>query len=195
MQAYASETADGAFTASYARFDRLVAWLAGDQAAGMTHAELEEQLHTDGLELLRQLVQDSQSRHGPAGRRVDGPLPHPGPRREVPGAVRRDPRRPRDQDCAQRHSNAPHERDHGSVGTLLPPRATRPNTHLKPAPPPARAARVRGLLQRAPATPGPRQRPLVPLPEPITGFDQLAELRIRRLDRLGGLLYEYEHAA
>jgi hypothetical protein len=59
MQAYASEGADGVFTASYTRFDRLVAWLAGDQATGMTHAELEERLHVDGLELLRQLLQDS----------------------------------------------------------------------------------------------------------------------------------------
>jgi putative transposase len=38
-------------------------------------------------------------------------------------------------------------------------------------------------------------RPLVPLPEPITGLDQLARLRIRRCDRLGGLLHEYEHVA
>jgi hypothetical protein len=34
-------------------------------------------------------------------------------------------------------------------------------------------------------------RPLAPLPEP----DQLTQLRIRRRDRLGGLLHEYEHAA
>jgi putative transposase len=38
-------------------------------------------------------------------------------------------------------------------------------------------------------------RPLQPLPEPITNLDQLAELCIRRRDRLGGLLHEYEHAA
>jgi putative transposase len=38
-------------------------------------------------------------------------------------------------------------------------------------------------------------RPLNPLPEPITKPDQLARLRIRRRDRLGGLLHEYEHAA
>jgi transposase InsO family protein len=38
-------------------------------------------------------------------------------------------------------------------------------------------------------------RPLQPLPEPITDLDQLAQLRIRRRDRLGGLLHEYEHAA
>jgi transposase InsO family protein len=38
-------------------------------------------------------------------------------------------------------------------------------------------------------------RPLAPLPEPITKPDQLARLRIRRRDRLGGTLHEYEHAA
>ena len=38
-------------------------------------------------------------------------------------------------------------------------------------------------------------RPLAPLPEPLTNLDQLARLRIRRRDRLGGLLHEYEHAA
>jgi hypothetical protein len=38
-------------------------------------------------------------------------------------------------------------------------------------------------------------RPLAPLPEPISDPDQLALLRIRRRDRLGGLLHEYEHAA
>jgi transposase InsO family protein len=38
-------------------------------------------------------------------------------------------------------------------------------------------------------------RPLAPLPEPITKPDQLAQLRICRRDRLGGLLHEYQHAA
>ena len=38
-------------------------------------------------------------------------------------------------------------------------------------------------------------RPLVPLPESITGPNQLARLNIHRRDRLGGLLHEYEHAA
>jgi len=59
MQAYASETAEAAFTASSTRFDGLVAWLTGGQAAGMTHGELEERLHVEGLALLRQLLQDS----------------------------------------------------------------------------------------------------------------------------------------
>ena len=37
-------------------------------------------------------------------------------------------------------------------------------------------------------------RPLQPLPEPITEPATLAGLRIRRHDRLDGLLHEYEHA-
>jgi hypothetical protein len=51
--------AEAAFAASSTRFDGLVGWLGGDQAAGMTHGELEERLHTEGLALLRQLLQDS----------------------------------------------------------------------------------------------------------------------------------------
>jgi hypothetical protein len=38
-------------------------------------------------------------------------------------------------------------------------------------------------------------RPLKPLPAPITDPDQLTRLNIQRRDRLGGILYEYEHAA
>jgi hypothetical protein len=38
-------------------------------------------------------------------------------------------------------------------------------------------------------------RPLTLLPEPITGHDRLTHLNIRRRDRLGGVLHEYEHAA
>jgi transposase InsO family protein len=37
--------------------------------------------------------------------------------------------------------------------------------------------------------------PLRPLPQPITELDQLAHLTIRRRDRLGGILHEYQHAA
>jgi putative transposase len=37
--------------------------------------------------------------------------------------------------------------------------------------------------------------PLHPLPTPITDPDTLAHLNIRRRDRLGGILHEYEHAA
>jgi putative transposase len=38
-------------------------------------------------------------------------------------------------------------------------------------------------------------RPLRPLPPPITDLDQIAHLDIRRRQRLGGILHEYEHAA
>src|SRR4029453_2808911 len=59
MPGYVSAAAEAAFAASSTRFDGLVAWLGGDQADGMTHGELEERLHTEGLALLRQLLQDS----------------------------------------------------------------------------------------------------------------------------------------
>jgi putative transposase len=38
-------------------------------------------------------------------------------------------------------------------------------------------------------------RPLYPLPAPIVDPDKLARLDIRRRQRLGGILHEYEHAA
>ncbi|GAA2788225.1 integrase core domain-containing protein [Saccharopolyspora taberi] len=38
-------------------------------------------------------------------------------------------------------------------------------------------------------------RPLNPLPTPIADPDKIAHLDIRRRDRLGGILHEYEHAA
>ena len=38
-------------------------------------------------------------------------------------------------------------------------------------------------------------RPLRPLPPPITDPDQIARLDIRRRQRLGGILNDYDHAA
>jgi transposase InsO family protein len=38
-------------------------------------------------------------------------------------------------------------------------------------------------------------RPLHPLPEPITDPDTITHLDIRRRDRLGGIIHEYQHAA
>jgi hypothetical protein len=38
-------------------------------------------------------------------------------------------------------------------------------------------------------------RPLQPLPEPITDLATVTHLDIRRRDRLGGIIHEYEHAA
>ncbi|MEY9895164.1 hypothetical protein ABIA35_008938 [Catenulispora sp. MAP12-49] len=37
--------------------------------------------------------------------------------------------------------------------------------------------------------------PLQPVPEPITGSADIVDLNVRRRDRLGGILHEYEHAA
>ena len=37
--------------------------------------------------------------------------------------------------------------------------------------------------------------PLCPKPEPITHLAQIIDLNVRRRDRLGGILHEYEHAA
>jgi putative transposase len=38
-------------------------------------------------------------------------------------------------------------------------------------------------------------RPLQPLPEPITDSGTITHLKIRRRDRLGGIIHEYQHAA
>ena len=57
MNAAGSPAVDG-FTASRGRFDAIVAFLDGTQAAALSHAELEEHLDTDGRELLRQLLAD-----------------------------------------------------------------------------------------------------------------------------------------
>ena len=54
---------------------------------------------------------------------------------------------------AQRGPDAENELDHGTLGADLPPRAAGPDADLEPAPPAARATRVRALLQRAPAPP------------------------------------------
>ncbi len=54
--------------------------------------------------------------------------------------------------------------DHGAMDRQLPPRATGPDTDLEPAPPDDRAARVRGLLQHAPAAPSPEPGRAFPPP-------------------------------
>lgn len=38
-------------------------------------------------------------------------------------------------------------------------------------------------------------RPLHPLPPPITDPEQIARLDIRKRNRLGGILHEYQHVA
>jgi hypothetical protein len=50
--------AAGAFAASQQAFGQITGWLAGEEAAGLTAAELEDRLAADGRELLRRLYQD-----------------------------------------------------------------------------------------------------------------------------------------
>jgi hypothetical protein len=49
----------------------MVGWLGDEQTTGMTHAQVEERLHTDGLALLRQLFQDSLDLRARREQRVD----------------------------------------------------------------------------------------------------------------------------
>ena len=59
MQTCAAGTRNTAFTASQTRFDTIVDWLSSPDATVMTHAQMEERLHTDCLELMTKLLQDS----------------------------------------------------------------------------------------------------------------------------------------
>lgn len=55
-----AEPAQGpaAFARSRVRFETVVGWLQREEAAGLSHAELEDRLQQQGRELLRQLLQD-----------------------------------------------------------------------------------------------------------------------------------------
>src|SRR6266536_1392058 len=57
MQGYVA-VQDGAFAASRRCFGELEDWMASEEAAGLQHAELEDQLDVRGRELLRRLFQD-----------------------------------------------------------------------------------------------------------------------------------------
>jgi hypothetical protein len=57
MQGYAPSE-DGAFAKSHECFQAVVGWAESEEAAGLQHAELEEQLGERGRDLLRQLFQD-----------------------------------------------------------------------------------------------------------------------------------------
>lgn len=58
MQDYAPAAGDARFAVSYGLFRGLVGWLAEGQAGGLTHAEVEERIHAEGMAVLRQLMQD-----------------------------------------------------------------------------------------------------------------------------------------
>jgi len=57
MQEYVAVPGDGAFTQARECYAELEDWLASEDAAGLQHAELEEQLDARGRELLRRLFQ------------------------------------------------------------------------------------------------------------------------------------------
>jgi hypothetical protein len=57
MQGYAPAE-DGAFVESWECFREIAGWMASEEAAGLQHADLEEQLGERGRELLRRLFQD-----------------------------------------------------------------------------------------------------------------------------------------
>jgi hypothetical protein len=52
------DSTGGAFVASRERFESLIGFLDGADAAGLSHGELEERLDRDGRELLRGLLGD-----------------------------------------------------------------------------------------------------------------------------------------
>ena len=58
MSASGVEAASDTFAASREQFDTVLAWLGGEDAAGLEHAELEAGLQVTGRELLRRLLAD-----------------------------------------------------------------------------------------------------------------------------------------
>ena len=88
MQAYALETPHAAFSGSRDRFETVVSWLGGEEAAGLTHAELEARLQVDGRELLRQLLQDHLDLRAQREPRAAGVVGADGVTRERPEAGR-----------------------------------------------------------------------------------------------------------
>lgn len=72
MQEYAPAAGGGQFAGSYALFGRLVGWLAGDQSAGLTHAEVEDRIHSEGISVLRRLMQDHCDLQAGRERQLDG---------------------------------------------------------------------------------------------------------------------------
>jgi hypothetical protein len=56
MQEYAPE-AEPAFAGARSCYGEIERWLGGEEAAALTHAELEDELGTRGRELLRRMFQ------------------------------------------------------------------------------------------------------------------------------------------
>ena len=78
-----------AFDGSRAQFEQIIGWLAGEDAAGMTHDELERHLDVDGRELLRRLLQDHLDLRAHQECRLDEVADHAGvPRTTTEPSVR-----------------------------------------------------------------------------------------------------------
>ena len=134
-----------------------------------------------------------QPAHGPRRRRPPLPVPHPRPRRQVHRRVRRRlhrHRRPHHQDTG---AGTAGQRDRRTLRRHHPPRTPRPHPDHQPAARRSRARRVRSTTTTAighTATLG-QAAPLRPLPQPTTSETNT----VRRRDRLGGLLHEYQQVA
>lgn len=57
MSGYALEGAE-AFASSREGFEEVAGWLAGEEAAGLEHGELEDEIEVRGREVLRRMLQD-----------------------------------------------------------------------------------------------------------------------------------------
>ena len=90
-------------------------------------------------------------------------------------------------------SGCPHELDHRTVDRRMPPRASRPHPHLEPAPPPQDLGGLRASSHdHRPHMALSSAAPLKPLPAEVT---DLEAFRVRRRDRVGGVIHEYKPAA
>ena len=100
-------------------------------------------------------------------------------------------------DRAHRRTDAAHELDHGTVGADLPPRTPRPHPDLERNATYATACTSSNstTTSTAPTRRCVRPHRCARSPTPITDPDRIAHLDIRRNDRLGGIIHEYQHAA
>jgi transposase len=95
-----------------------------------------------------------------------------------------------------RHSRTTHELHHGALDPDLPTRTTGPHPDLEPTPPTHILREFETFYnEHRPHRTLRQAASLRPLPEPSASPAEITRLDIRRHDRLGGILREYEHAA
>jgi len=81
VRAYTVEQPAGAFSEARERFEGMVAWLGGDEAAELTHEALEARLAREGRDVLRQLMQDHLALRAVREKRLDEVVGADGARR------------------------------------------------------------------------------------------------------------------